>query len=147
MKARMEINQVEPRIYQVMDAADSQIETFEIKPKLLELIRLRVSQLNGCGYCINYHSKNALKLGETIQRLLAVSAWWETPFFTEEEQVAFRLAEEVTNISNKGVSDEVYNKTLKIFGEQKVAQLLLVIVTINSWNRLAISTHMVAELD
>lgn len=145
MKARMEINKAEPRIYQVMDVADSQIETFEFNPKLLELIRLRVSQLNGCGYCINYHSKNALKLGETVQRLFAISAWWETPFFSEEENVVLKLAEEVTNISNKGVSDEVYNKALMIFGEQKVAQLLLVIVTINSWNRLALSTHMVAE--
>jgi AhpD family alkylhydroperoxidase len=106
-----------------------------------------VSQINGCGYCINTHTKDALKIGETAQRLFAVSAWWETPFFTEEERVVLKLAEQVTNISNGGVSDEVYTNALDILGETKLAQAIFTIITINSWNRIAISMHMVAELD
>ena len=147
MKSRLNINNVEPLIYEAMSESDTRVDTFDLDPKLKELVRLRASQINGCGYCINYHTKNALKLGETTQRLFAVSAWWETPFFTEEEQAVLKLTEEVTNISNHGVSHEVYNKVLKMLGEKKLIQLIFIIVTINSWNRLAISTHMVAEND
>jgi AhpD family alkylhydroperoxidase len=145
MKSRMNINNVEPLIYQAMDESDTRIDAFDLDPRLKELVRLRASQINGCGYCINYHTKNALKLGETPQRLFAVSAWWETPFFSEEEQAVLKLTEEVTNISNHGLSDEVYNKATKLLGEKKLIQLIFIIVTINSWNRIAISTHMVAE--
>ena len=148
MKARMNPDEKEPRIYEAMAEADGRIEKFGLDPRLVELMRLRASQINGCGYCINYHSKNAMKLGESAQRLFAVSAWWETPFFTEEEQTALKLTEEVTSIaSGPGVSDEVYNRVIQLFGEQKFAQLLFVIVTINSWNRIAISVHLVAETD
>ena len=145
MKSRMNINNVEPLIYKAMDESDTRTDAFDLDPRLKELVRLRASQINGCGYCINYHTKNALKLGETPQRLFAVSAWWETPFFSEEERAVLKLTEEVTNISNHGVSDEVYENVLKVLGEKKLIQLIFIIVTINSWNRLAISTHMVAE--
>ena len=146
MKARMDINKAEPGIYQVMFAADKVVKGFDIDPKLKELIKVRISQINGCGYCINYHTKDALALGETNQRLFALSAWWETPFFTEEEQAALKLAEEVTHIAN-GVSDDTYNQAVTLFGEQKVAQLIFIAITINSWNRVAIPVHMVAEQD
>src|SRR5580765_1750988 len=103
MKQRMNINKAEPGIYKAMDASDKQVDSFALDPKLKELIRIRVSQINGCGYCINMHTKDALKLGEIAQRIFALSAWWETPFFTEEEKAALKLAEQVTNISKKGV--------------------------------------------
>ena len=147
MKERMSINNAEPGIYKAMAVSDNKVDSFELDPKLKELIRVRVSQINGCGYCINTHTKDALKIGETVQRLFAVSAWWETPFFSEEERVVLKLAEQVTNISKEGVSDEVYNKALRILGETKLAQAIFLIVTINSWNRIAISMHMVAETD
>ena len=147
MKERMSINKAEPGIYKAMAASDNEVDSFELDPKLKELIRIRVSQINGCGYCINTHTKDALKIGETTQRLFAVSAWWETPFFTEEERVVLKLAEQVTNISNGGVSDEVYNNALIVLGETKLAQAIFAIITINSWNRIAISMHMVAEMD
>jgi AhpD family alkylhydroperoxidase len=147
MKERMSINKAEPDIYKAMAASDNKVDSFELDPKLKELIRVRVSQINGCGYCINTHTKAALKIGETAQRLFAVSAWWETPFFTEEERAVLKLAEQVTNISKGGVSDEVFNNALNILGEQKLAQAIFVIITINSWNRIAISMHMVAETD
>ncbi len=85
----MNINKEEPRIYQAMAASDKQVDSFELDARLKELIRIRVSQINGCGYCINEHTRDALKAGETTQRLFAVSAWWETPFFTEEERIVF----------------------------------------------------------
>jgi AhpD family alkylhydroperoxidase len=147
MKERMNINKAEPGIYQAMAASDNHVGLFELDAKLKELIRLRVSQINGCGYCINYHTKDALKAGETTQRLFAISAWWETPFFTEEERAVLKLAEQVTNISNGGVTDEVYANALRLLGEKKLAQAIFTTVTINSWNRIAISMHMVAELD
>ena len=147
MKERMSINNAEPGIYKAMAVSDNKVDSFDLDPKLKELIRVRVSQINGCGYCINTHTKDALKIGETVQRLFAVSAWWETPFFSEEERVVLKLAEQVTNISKEGVSDEVYNKALQILGETKLAQAIFLIITINSWNRIAISMHMVAETD
>src|SRR5882672_5355853 len=147
MKSRMNIKAIEPGIYEAMGASDKMIGTFGIDPKLKELIKVRASQLNGCGYCINTHTKDALKLGETPQRLFAVSAWWETPFFTEEEGVVLKLAEQVTHISMGGVTDEVYNAALNLLGEKKLAEAIFTIVTINSWNRIAISMHMVAEMD
>jgi AhpD family alkylhydroperoxidase len=145
MKERMNINKAEPAIYKAMAASDDAVQSFDLHPRLKELIRIRVSQLNGCGYCINAHTKDALQLGETTQRLFALSAWWETPFFTEEEQAVLRLAEQVTLISKKGVTDEVYTNALQLLGEKKLADVIFTTITINSWNRIAIPMHMVAE--
>ncbi|MBY0480355.1 MAG: carboxymuconolactone decarboxylase family protein [Chitinophagaceae bacterium] len=147
MKERMNIDKAEPGIYKAMDASDEQVQVFHLDEKLKELIRIRVSQINGCGYCINMHTKDALKLGVTAQKIFAISAWWETPFFTEEESAVLKLAEQVTLISNGGVTDDVYNTALNFLGEKKLAQVIFVIVTINSWNRIAISMHMVAKKD
>ena len=144
MKLRMNINQAEPRIYKAMAVADDYLPQFDIDAKLQEMIRIRVSQINGCGYCIDYHTKSALDLGETTQRLFALAAWWETPFFTDEEQAVLKLAEEVTQISAHGVSDETYQNALNLLGKQKLAQVIFITVTINSWNRIAISMHMIA---
>ena len=118
MKVRIIIDDIEPEIYKAMEKADKLIASFNLDPKLKELVKVRTSQINGCGYCINYHTKDARKLGETEQRLYALSAWWETPFFNEEEQAALKFTEQVTNISLGGVSDEVFNKVLNIYGEQ-----------------------------
>jgi AhpD family alkylhydroperoxidase len=147
MKERMHIDKVEPRIYKAMDIADQQVAAFGLDPKLTELIRLRASQLNGCGYCVNYHSKEARKAGETEQRVYAVSAWWETPFFTEAEQAALKLAEEVTLIGKAGLLEDTYQKALEHFGDKGVAQLIFTVAAVNSWNRIAISMHMVASKD
>ncbi len=147
MKSRMSIKQAEPRIYQAMAAADKQIREFDIAPRLKELIKVRVSQINGCGYCIDSHSEDAIKIGETVQRLLALTAWWETPFFSDEEQAAIKLAEEVTLIHEHGVSDETYENALKFFDKQGVAQIIFIAITIGGWNRIAIPTHMVIGVD
>jgi AhpD family alkylhydroperoxidase len=141
MKQRMKMGDVEPRAYKAMNAAEEQLATFDLDPKLMELVRVRASQLNGCGYCINMHTKDARKLGETEQRLYAVSAWWETPFFTEAEQVALKLAEEITMIHKGGLSDATYEKAVEIFGKQQTAQLIFTVIVVNSWNRIAVSMH------
>ena len=143
----MNIKQTEPGIYEAMGEASKVINAFGLEPKLLELIRVRASQLNGCGYCINLHTRDALKMGETPQRLFAVSAWWETPFFTDEEQAVLRLTEQLTVVSSSGVTDEVYERAKSLLGEKRLAQVIFAIVAINSWNRIAVSVHMVAERD
>jgi AhpD family alkylhydroperoxidase len=140
----MSIKEIEPRIYDAMREAEKQIKSFGLDARLIGLIKVRASQLNGCGYCINMHSMEARKAGETEQRLYAVSAWWETPFFTAEEQAVLKLTEAVTNIGH-GVPDDVYNNAARILGQQKLAQVIFVIIVINGWNRIAVATHMVAE--
>jgi AhpD family alkylhydroperoxidase len=147
MKERMNIDKAEPGIYRAMRASDKEVISFGIDDSLKEFIRIRVSQLNGCGYCINSHTKDALKLSVSIQKLFAISAWWETPFFTDEEMVALKLAEEITLISDRGVTDETFENALHILGEEKLAQVIFTAITINSWNRIAISMHMVAKKD
>ncbi|MEJ1242277.1 carboxymuconolactone decarboxylase family protein [Chryseolinea sp. T2] len=145
LKERMNINEAEPGIYKAMGASDKQVQAFALDRILKEFIRIRVSQLNGCGYCVDQHTGDALKLGVPTRKLFAISAWWETPFFTEEEKITLKLAEEVTHISDGGVSDETFENALRILGKEKLAQVIFTAVTINSWNRIAISMHMVAD--
>lgn len=142
MKQRMDYKKAEPKVYEAMSFMEKTVKGFGIEPKLLELIKVRASQINGCGFCLDMHSKDARKIGESEQRLYAVAAWWETPFFSEEEQVALKLTEEATLISKKGVTDETYQKAIALFGENGFAQLLLAIITINGWNRIAVATHL-----
>jgi AhpD family alkylhydroperoxidase len=146
MKERMSIKTVEPRVYKGMAGLDEQIAKCEIDPTLRELIKIRVSQINGCGYCVNSHSKDAIEIGETQQRIFALSAWWETPFFTETEMAALKLATEVTLISQHGVSEETFENARRLLGEKGLSQVILVAIAMNAWNRIAISTRMVAEL-
>jgi AhpD family alkylhydroperoxidase len=145
MKERMNIDAAEPGVYKAMNAAEKQISTFTIEKKLAELIKLRTSQLNGCGYCVNLHALDARKAGETEQRVFAISAWWETPFFTEAERVALKLAEEITRIQEGGLREDTFQNAKKYFSDTEIAQLIFITTVTNSWNRIAISMHMVAE--
>jgi AhpD family alkylhydroperoxidase len=145
MKERMNIDGAEPGVYKAMNAAEKQISTFTIEKKLAELIKLRTSQLNGCGYCVNLHALDARKAGETEQRVFAISAWWETPFFTEAERVALKLAEEITRIQEGGLREDTFQNAKKYFSDTEIAQLIFITTVTNSWNRIAISMHMVAE--
>lgn len=145
MKERMNIDAAEAGVYKAMNAAEKQISTFKIEKKLAELIKLRTSQLNGCGYCVNLHSLDARKAGETEQRVFAISAWWETPFFTEAERAALKMAEEITRIQEAGLREDTFQNAKKYFSETEIAQLIFITTVTNSWNRIAISMHMVAE--
>ena len=145
MKERMNIDAAEAGVYKAMNAAEKQISTFTIEKKLAELVKLRTSQLNSCGYCVNLHSQDARKAGETEQRVFAISAWWEAPFFTEAERAALKLAEEITKIHEAGLREDTFQNAKKYFSETEIAQLIFITTVTNSWNRIAISMHMVAE--
>ena len=116
--------------------------------KLLELVHLRASQINGCSACVDMHPKLAKKAGETDERLYAVAAWREAPYFTDSERAALALTEALTRISDRaeGVSDAVWSAADKHFDEQELAALILAIANINVWNRLNVATRQVAGL-
>ena len=107
------------------------------------MIKIRASQINGCAFCIAMHSEDALKLGESSRRIFALSAWHESHLFSEEERAVLQFTEEVTRIYEKGVSDGTYDKVINLFGEEMTAQMIILIVTINSWNRITVSTKQI----
>lgn len=114
-----------------------------LTPIQKELIKIRASQINSCAFCLNMHTKDALKYGETPQRIFLLNAWREAKeLFTEEEQIILQITEEVTLISQKGLSEETYQKAKEIFNESELADIIMAAVVINMWNRIAISTHM-----
>jgi AhpD family alkylhydroperoxidase len=108
-------------------------------PKLFHLIEIRASQLNGCAYCIDMHTKDARLAGETEQRIYALSAWHETPFFNERERAALEYTEAVTRIGDTHVPDELFARVSKLFDEDEMVALTFAVVVINAWNRLSIS--------
>ncbi len=110
-----------------------------LDPKLLDLVRLRASQINGCAYCLDMHTKDARAGGESEQRLYVLDAWREAPFYTERERAALAWTERLTRISEGHPTDELYESMQKLFNEKELVDLTLAIVAINSWNRLAIS--------
>jgi AhpD family alkylhydroperoxidase len=142
---RTSIKELEPKAYSAMIVLEQYIRHTGLDPALCELIKIRASQINGCAYCLDMHTSEAIKAGETARRIFALSAWKESPLFTEKEQAALQLTEEVTLISANGVTDETYQKAIALFGEQVVAQLIMQVVIINSWNRIAVSTRQVFE--
>jgi AhpD family alkylhydroperoxidase len=122
-------------------AATKQLDAVDFEPNLRELVRLRASQLNGCGYCIDMHSKDARALGETEQRLYALPAWRETPFFNDRERAALAFTEAVTLVAQDHVPVEEYEAVAAQFTPDEVAALLSLIVAINAWNALAVTTR------
>lgn len=107
-----------------------------------ELVKIRVSQINGCAFCVDMHSQDALANGESSRRLFAVAAWREAPFFTARERAALALTDEVTRLGEAGVTDQTWEEARKVWSEEEIAHLLLAIATINVWNRLAVATRM-----
>ncbi|HCC95039.1 carboxymuconolactone decarboxylase family protein [Empedobacter falsenii] len=142
MKSRLNIQKLEPKAYEAMYGLENFLANSELDKLHLELIKIRASQINGCAFCINMHTKDAMKLGETNQRIFLLNAWRETTLFTEEERVILAMTEEITNISQHGLSEETYQKALALFSENYIAIIIIAITTINAWNRIAISSHM-----
>lgn len=140
---RISIKDLEPGAYKAMLGLEQFIKNAQIVPLLLEMIKIRASQINGCAYCIDMHTQEALKIGETQRRIFALSAWKESPLFSDEERSVLQLTEEVTLISKDGVSDETYDNVLKYYGENVLAQIIMQVIIINSWNRIAVSTKQV----
>ncbi|MDW4904824.1 carboxymuconolactone decarboxylase family protein [Streptomyces sp. ADMS] len=123
-------------------AAVSAARDAKVEPELLELIRIRASQLNGCAFCLDMHTKDARAQGETEQRIYALNAWRETPFFTERERAALALTEAVTLVHDGQVPDAVYAEAAGVFDEAQVAALIWAATVINAYNRIAIATRM-----
>ncbi|MDM1062518.1 carboxymuconolactone decarboxylase family protein [Empedobacter falsenii] len=142
MKSRLNIQKLEPKAYEAMYGLENFLANSELDKLHLELIKIRASQINGCAFCINMHTKDAMKLRETNQRIFLLNAWRETTLFTEEERVILAMTEEITNISQHGLSEETYQKALSLFSENYIAIIIIAITTINAWNRIAISSHM-----
>jgi AhpD family alkylhydroperoxidase len=142
MSKRIRIKEVEPAIYKAMMALENYMATTKIEKLHKDLIKIRASQINGCTYCMDMHSREARQHGETEQRLYVLTNWRETDLFSEEEQAILAMTEEVTLLP-KGVSDETYERAAKLFDEQYLAQLIMAIITINAWNRIGVSTHMI----
>ena len=140
---------VVPGAMEALQAANKAITRVRLSPKLLELMSLRASQINGCGVCAVQHPKIARKLGETDDRIFAVAAWRDAPFFTEAERAALALTEAVTRIADTAdpVPDSVWDEAARHYDEQELGALVLSIAMINVWNRLNVATRQVAGVE
>lgn len=143
MDARMNYGKAAPGALRAMWGLETYLADCGLEPGLRELVKLRASQINGCAYCVDMHSLDARALGETEQRLYALSVWQETPFFSERERAALLWTEKLTLISLDHVPDEVYEQVRQHFSEEELVNLTLAIATINAWNRIAISFRSV----
>lgn len=146
MEKRINISTTEPQAFKAMLGLEGYLSKIEIAQTLKELVKIRASQINNCAYCISMHTKDAIKNGERAERIFLLSAWREaTRFFTEEEQAILAMTEEITLIHQHGLTEETYSKATQFFTENQIAQIIMLIVTINAWNRIAVSTHLQIE--
>jgi len=144
MEPRIDIMKVDPKVYHAMIGLETYLRQSGLEQPLLELIKMRASQINGCAYCLDMHSKDARAAGETEQRLYGLNAWEESSFYSERERAALAWTEAVTLVSQGHVPDEVFEKVKKQFSEKEIVALTMAVAAINAWNRLAISTRAVA---
>jgi AhpD family alkylhydroperoxidase len=142
MENRINIQQLQPQAYKAMYALEGFLAGSSVSKAHKHLIKIRASQINGCAYCLDMHTKDALADGETAKRIFLLNAWRESGLFTPAEQAILALTEEVTLIAGHGVSDEVYSRAAAFFDEVYLAQVIMAIVTINAWNRIAITTNL-----
>ncbi|MDM1556907.1 carboxymuconolactone decarboxylase family protein [Chryseobacterium indologenes] len=143
MSARFNMATTDAAAYKAMLGLEGYLQNTSLTHIQKELIKIRASQINKCAFCLDMHTKDALKYGETAQRIFILDGWTEAKeFFTEEEQVLLAMTEEITLISHKGLTDETYQKAKTFFDETQIAQIIMAIITINAWNRIAISTHL-----
>lgn len=144
---RFKMVEIQPGAYKAMNALEQFIKNGSITPLQREMINIKASQINGCAYCVNIHTRDARKLGETEQRIYLMSVWREAPnVFSEEEQLLLQLTEEITLIPQHGLSDAMYEKAITLWGEEKTAQVIMAIITINAWNRIGVGLNMHPEL-
>jgi AhpD family alkylhydroperoxidase len=145
MKTRMVMHQEHPEAYNAMMGMEKFITSSTLDKTLLELIKIRASQINGCAFCINMHTRDARKNGESEKRIYALNAWRETPYFTDEERAVLALTEAMTLIAGSHVPDEVYNEAARHFSNKTLSEVIIAIITINGWNRLAIATGLIPD--
>ena len=138
MEPRLNYTKIAPEGYRALATLNAYVEHCGLEPLLLELVKMRASQINGCAYCIDMHSKDARAMGESEQRLYALNAWREAPFYHERERAALLWTEELTRLSETHADDAIYAEVRQHFSEKEMVDLTLAIVLINSWNRLAV---------
>jgi AhpD family alkylhydroperoxidase len=143
MKARIDLTHVSSGIFHAMLGLERQVQKAGFDSKLLDLVRMRASQINGCAYCLDMHSKDTRANGETEQRLYGLDAWRETPYYSARERAALEWTEALTLVSETHVPDEVYERVRTQFSEDELAHLSLAIVAINGWNRLNVAARTV----
>jgi AhpD family alkylhydroperoxidase len=136
---RIDYRRLSPAAFKAYLEFDRAAAASGLEPSLLELIKLRASQINGCAYCLDMHSKDARAQGETEQRLYTLPVWREAPFFSERERAALAWTEALTGVATNGISDELFAATRAHFSEQEVVALALAVVAINGWNRFAVA--------
>jgi AhpD family alkylhydroperoxidase len=139
METRLDYGKKAPGALRAMVELEKYVRECGLEPTLIELIKVRASQINGCAYCIDMHSKDALAAGETDQRLFLLSAWREAPFYTDRERAALAWTEALTEIATYGVEDELYEEVSEHFSEKELVDLTTAIITINGWNRFGIA--------
>jgi AhpD family alkylhydroperoxidase len=144
MKARINLMQVNPGILNAMLGLEKQISKAGLDSQLLDLVRMRASQINGCAYCLDMHSKDARAAGETEQRLYGLNAWREAPYYSARERAALDWTEALTLVSETHAPDDVYERVREQFSEDETAHLTIAIVAINGWNRLNIAARTIA---
>lgn len=143
MQPRLEYKNIAPGAFVAMRGLESYVRQSGLEPSLLELVRTHASQINHCAYCLDMHTKDARAAGESEQRLYSLSAWRETPFYTERERAALSWTEAVTRIADRSVPDELYQEARRYFTEKELVDLTMAVIAINGWNRLAISFRSV----
>jgi len=139
MKPRMNFQQAAPDTVKALMALETQVQASGLEQSLIELVKTRASQINGCAFCINMHTQDARKHGETEQRLYLLDAWREAPVYSDRERAALAWTEAVTLISQTHAPDDAYDEVRKHFSEAETVNLTMLIATINAWNRLAVS--------
>lgn len=141
MEQRMNYFAKAPELMTSVLALNEAVETCGLEKSLLHLIKLRASQINGCSYCVDMHAHEALEDGDSLQRVLLVAAWRESPLFTERERLAFAWTEALTRVADGGVPDALYAAALAQFSESELVKLTVAVSIINTWNRLSVAFH------
>jgi AhpD family alkylhydroperoxidase len=138
---RLAVDTLAPGPSRALNALQAAVDKGSIEKPLQQLVLLRASQINGCGYCVDMHSRDAMAGGDSERRVFALPSWQETPFFTERERAALELTEAMTRLADRPISDEVFGRIAVHFSEQELADLIWVIAVINVWNRLGATAH------
>ena len=147
MKPRLDFTTAAPDAYRAMAALEAYVRGCGLEKPLVDLVKMRASQINGCAYCLDMHSKEARQAGETEQRLYLLSAWRESPLFTDRERAALAWTEALTLVAETHAPDDVYEEVRRHFSEGETVKLSLAIVTINGWNRLCVGARAIHPVD
>lgn len=142
MERRLNVQELEPEAYEAMFVLEKYLNNSGLEKLHIELIKIRASQINGCAFCINMHTSDALKMGETNQRIFLLNAWRETKLFTQEERAILAMTEEITLINQAGLTDSTYQQARALFTENYIAKIIIAVATINAWNRIGVSSGM-----